>query len=307
MAIVKNPSSPLVGKLEGMHLFHFEGAPCAQRVRFALAERGLTPGRAVDWTSDAAADCSGEEGRWVSRHVSLIKHDNITPEYAAIHPNMVVPALVHDGVLHIESMDIVRYIDDLMPGEKLLPEHQARRELADDLVAQAKALHRSVRFVSFRWGLRSLGKLSAREEAQLIKLENENSPEKMVEFYTGFDSDRIPQEVYLDHLRRLETGYLRLEKLLNSDARPFLTGASLTPADIIWSLKVLRIGECGYPFAAHFPALQEWFLRISKRDSFREGVMGKNRMLSGAMRAKGRLENALGFGLKQASQVRMAA
>ena len=41
MALVDNPKSPIPAKLSGMHLFHFDGAPCAQRVRFSLPEKGL--------------------------------------------------------------------------------------------------------------------------------------------------------------------------------------------------------------------------------------------------------------------------
>jgi hypothetical protein len=36
MTKIENPKSPIVGRLEGLHLFHFDGAPCAQQVRFAL-------------------------------------------------------------------------------------------------------------------------------------------------------------------------------------------------------------------------------------------------------------------------------
>jgi glutathione S-transferase len=307
MAIIENPKSPLIAKLEGVHLWHFEGAPCAQRVRFALVERGLRRGREVPWYSDKPEHCRGEAGRWVSRHVSLIKKDHITPEYAAIQPNMVVPALVHDGVLHIESMDIVQYVDDHWPGEKLIPADPERLNLNEDLVTQAKALHRSVRFVSFRWGLRSLGKLNAKEEAQLKQLEQQDSPEKMAEFYSGFDSGTIPQAVYLDHLRRLEAGYARIDGLLDGDGRRFLTGATLTPADIIWSLSVLRLSECGYPFAEHYPALADWYGRIAQRPGFREGVMARNRFLSGAFKAKAAVENLFGKGLRQASQLPVSA
>ena len=306
MAIVSNPRSALIARLEGVHLFHFEAAPCAQRVRFALAERGLTRGREVKFDSERPQDCTGEPGKWVSRHVSLIRKDHITPQYAAIHPHMVVPALVHDGVLHIESMDIVRYVDDNWPGPGLLPEDPQRRALSDELVIEGKAAHRSIRFVSFRWGLRGLGKLSAAEEARLLALEQENSPEKMGEFYTGFDQGTIPEAVFLEHLHLLETGYARLESLLE-DGRAFLTGDSLTPADIIWSLKVLRIGECGYPFARNFPALHAWFRRISARPAFREGVMEHNKFLSGAMSIKASVENFFGKGLKQVSMVPTAS
>ncbi len=45
MPKVEQPASPIPGALNGLHLFHFDGAPCAQRVRFALGEKGLARGR----------------------------------------------------------------------------------------------------------------------------------------------------------------------------------------------------------------------------------------------------------------------
>ncbi|MFT7688969.1 MAG: hypothetical protein ACI9FB_004334, partial [Candidatus Azotimanducaceae bacterium] len=41
MVKIEDPKSRIVGKIEGLHLYHYEGAPCAQRVRFALHEKGL--------------------------------------------------------------------------------------------------------------------------------------------------------------------------------------------------------------------------------------------------------------------------
>ena len=121
MALVEQPASPLVGRLRGVHLFHFGGAPCAQRVRFALHEKGLARGREVRFDDEADAACAGEDGAWVSRTVSLIKKDHLTPAYAAIQPNLVVPALVHDGRLHLESMEIIEYLDEAFGGTPLVP------------------------------------------------------------------------------------------------------------------------------------------------------------------------------------------
>ena len=45
MPKIESPKSPMVAQLQGLHLFHFDGAPCAQRVRFALGEKGLARGR----------------------------------------------------------------------------------------------------------------------------------------------------------------------------------------------------------------------------------------------------------------------
>lgn len=88
---------------------------------------------------------------------------------------------------------------------------------------------------------------------------------------------------------------------LAADGRPFLTGATFSKADIIWSLKVLRSLECGYPFARNFPALQAWYRRVEQRSGFRDGGMRAHRPMSLASRAKAAVENWLGIGLRQVS------
>jgi len=301
MAIIEAPKSSLVPRLQGLHLFHFDPAPCAQRVRFALAEKGLLRGREVRWDADSPDALAGEPGGWVSRHVSLIRRDHMTDTYAAIHPNMVVPALVHDGRLHIESMDIVRYIDDTWPHNRLFPEDPAAAELANALVERGKQLHVSVRYISFRWGLGRLGKVGAREEASLRRLEQKESPEQLFAFYSNYNRDSIDQGTYDRHLRALEEGYAWLERLLQSDGRSFLAGNTFSIADIIWSCKVLRISECGYPFQRNFPALSAWYARVSGRPAFRDGVMHGHKVMSRVFRLKAGLDNMLGRGLEQAS------
>jgi glutathione S-transferase len=183
MPLIESPTSPLVSTLRGVHLFHFEGAPCAQRVRFALREKGLLRGREVRWNSAAAADSMAAPGTWTSRHVSLIKNEHLSDAYAQLHPHLVVPALVHDGRLYLESMDIVQYLGEAFPDHPLVPRQEPAAAQASALVEHGKALHVSVRYVSFHWGLRGLGKLNASEEARLRRLERPDSPEQMTRFY----------------------------------------------------------------------------------------------------------------------------
>ena len=170
MPRIDQPTSPIPAQLEGLHLFHFDGAPCAQRVRFALGEKGLSRGREVRYDDTSPAAVVGQAGRWVSRVVSLVSKDHMTPAYAAIHPNMVVPALVHDGALYLESMDIIEYLDQTFGGAQLIPSDADARAATMARVEQAKELHRSIRYVTFRWGLGRLAKLSDKERAQLAVL-----------------------------------------------------------------------------------------------------------------------------------------
>jgi len=307
MALVEQPESPIVSKLKGVHLFHYDGAPCAQRVRFALHEKGLVRGREVRFDADDAASCAAQPGAWVSRQVSLVKKEHLTEAYSKIQPNLVVPALVHDGRLHIESMEIIEYLDEAFGGAPLVPKQDpAVMEEAAALTRLGKELHRSIRFVTFRWGLRGLARLSKNDEKKLRDLlKNSNDAEQLVNFYEGYDNQSIPEAIYEEHLEKLNKAFRDHEQRL-SDGRQFLTGDDITMADVIWAMKTLRLSECDYPFEQCFPRYFEWFQRISQRPSFKEGVMGKHRLMSSTFRAKAKLEYLLGIGLKREVLKRVA-
>lgn len=300
MPKIEHPASRIPGALEGLHLFHFDGAPCAQRVRFALGEKGLPRGREVRFDSVEPSAVEGEDGRWVSRVVSLIKKDHMTQTYAEIHPNMVVPALVHDGSLFLESMDIIAYLDDAFGGAPLIPKDPTMRDATMRRVEQAKELHRSIRFVTFHWGLGRLAMLNPKERRQLAELVRQGGDgERLVEFYDGYSTRSFPESVYLEHLRKLHAAFRELDAELG-DGRQFMMSDDVSIADAFWSVKVLNLLQCGYPVQAHHPRVHSWYQRIEKRPSFQNEVMGKNRLLNRAIRMKAQLKTLFGSGLKQA-------
>ncbi|MEQ8234578.1 MAG: glutathione S-transferase family protein [Gammaproteobacteria bacterium] len=301
MPLIENPASALVTRLTGVHLFGFDAAPCSQRVACALAEKGLRRLRTVRWNDTRPRQLVAPPGTYLFREVSLVRQEHLSAEYAAIQPNMVVPALVEDGRLYIESMDIIGYLDQTRPEPMLVPDDAARAALVHELIEQGKALHVSVRYVSFHWGLGRLGKLDAATEGRLRTLERDGSPEQLVAFYSGFNHDAIDAAEYLRHLRALEAGYAAQEARLAGDARTYLTGETFTMADILWCMKVMRIMECGYPFASRYPALSAWFERVRARPAFRAGVMRHHRFLHRLFRAKATMERWLGGGIARAA------
>ena len=300
MPKIENPKSVIPGKLEGLHLFHFDAAPCAQRVRFALGEKGLSRGREERFDSITRSAIKGEEGRWVSRVVSLPRKDHLSQAYAEIHPNLVVPALVHDGILYLESIDIIEYLDHAFDSRPLIPTDPTLRAATMKRVEEAKVLHRSIRYVTFHWGLGRLGMLNPSEQRRLAELAGQGQDsEKLVSFYDAYSRRSIPESTYLEHLAKLYEAFCELNAQL-ADGRRFLMTDEVTIADAFWAMKILRLTECGYPVEAHHPLLYRWYQRVYQRPSFQNEVMGKNRLTHAIFRAKAGVERFFGRGLKQA-------
>ncbi len=80
-------------------LYHGLASTCSKKVRLALFEKGIP---------------------FESRLLNLQKFEQHAPEYLAINPNGVVPAIVHDGRAVIESSVIVEYLEDAFPDAPAL-------------------------------------------------------------------------------------------------------------------------------------------------------------------------------------------
>lgn len=83
-----------------MTLYHYPISTCSQKVRLVLDQKGL------DYETKEINLGAGEQ------------HD---PEYVKLNPNHVVPTLVHDGEVLIESTRIIEYLDDLVPEPPMRP------------------------------------------------------------------------------------------------------------------------------------------------------------------------------------------
>ena len=69
-------------------LYHHGSSACAAKVRFALAEKALA---------------------WESRYVDILRGEQFAPAYLALNPKAVVPTLVHDGAVIVESTVICEF------------------------------------------------------------------------------------------------------------------------------------------------------------------------------------------------------
>ncbi len=231
----------------GLHLYHFAFSNCSQRVRIALEEKGLP---------------------WTSHHLNLAANEHATPEYRTINPNGVVPTLVHDGRVYIESNDIIRYLDETFPEPQLARKDPAERAALEGHLRAAEAIQPSIKALSHELLFKPFRKVSA-EEIERIYAALGNA--ELGAFLRDYAEDGAAWQARVAAARRaMDEALAGLEAAL-ADA-PWLSGPSFGLADVSWSVNLHRLAQARYPLDAR-PRLLGWYERVLERPSFRRAVL----------------------------------
>lgn len=245
---VVTPKNESVLELKGLHLYHSGVSNCSMRVRIALEEKGLP---------------------WTSHHLNILKKEHITAEYFGINPNGLVPTLVHDGRVIIESDDIIEYLDINFPEPPLRPSEGPDLDIMNDWLHRATAIHlKAVKTHIYEKRVRGHMSQSAEQRAQYEKLQTNES---LLEFHRKSNSDSFTQQE-LDEARAvLDECFMDLDKELGS--RDWLAGDKLSLADIAWvplyfTMDVLA----GYSFDG-LDNVAAWAKRIEARPSYTTAVL----------------------------------
>ena len=90
---------------KGVHVLHFMGSSCSQKLRVFLNLKGIP---------------------WQSHPVDLPNYENMQPWFLGINPRGLVPVLVHDGAVIVESSVICAYLDDVFPDPPLTRSEERR-------------------------------------------------------------------------------------------------------------------------------------------------------------------------------------
>lgn len=248
---------------KGVHLFHFSGSSCSQKSRIFLNLKG------IDWTG---------------HHIDLMRQENYEPHFLGLNPRGQVPVLVHDGDVHIESNDILAYLDETFPKPGLIPAEQREEMLAalreeDDLAEDIRVLTMRYMVPGFlmKKGPDTLRKLE--ENQGTIEGKADPQKEGKLGFWRAFaEHGGITDEQVRTAAARLQTACEKLEKRL--DKHPYLAGKELTLLDIAWFIYVFRLGVAGYPLARLHPKLHQWHRGLMEREEFAKEVA-----MPGALRA----------------------
>jgi glutathione S-transferase len=229
-------------------LYHGRTSVCSVKARLALAEKGV---------------------RFESRLLTL-RGDQFDPGYMKLNPNAVVPTLVHDGKVVIESTVVMHYVDDAFAGPALMPSDPVARaqvrmieKLMDEYV------HNSCTTLTFATANRDhLARMKPDDmEAELAK-----SPDpKRSELKRQVVKHGLDAPVVVDALRQQEK---LLDRIVAATAAgPFLAGSSWSLADAaatpyLWRLDKLKLARMW----DRQGGVAAWYERVQQRPSFKTAV-----------------------------------
>ncbi len=194
---------------------------------------------------------------WVSHPVNLLKAENYTPWYLGINPRGLVPTLVHNGDVQIESNGIISYLDETFTTPRLIPDDQKLHVQAH--LQDEDGLHFDLRTLAFGFVLPRFlaGKppeaLDALEAAE-GHVEGQPNDHKYAQlaFWRGLAQHGIPPEQATASANRFKAAFTDLEK--QRADQPYLFGDSLSAFDIAWFIYAHRLISTGYPFMRLIPA-----------------------------------------------------
>ena len=232
-----------------LELYHNDMSTCAQKVRFALAEKKVT---------------------WHSHHLDLRARDQQKPEYLKLNPNAVVPTLVHDGVVMIESTVINEYIDDAFPTPPLRPADAAGKARVRLWTKQLdEGLHADTGVVSTSIAFRYQKLDQGPEEVEAL-LNNMPSPAKRERSRsTIFEGVKSP--LFRESILRFDVLLARMDAMLQSCQ--WLAGDTFSLADIAYAPYLTRLDHLHLSAMwARRRHLAAWYDRICKRAGYMEGL-----------------------------------
>ncbi|HAU67165.1 MAG TPA: glutathione S-transferase family protein [Gammaproteobacteria bacterium] len=247
MGIV-TPTNKEVLDFEGLHLYHAGISNCAMRARIALEEKGLA---------------------WTSHHLDILQKEHLTPEYFGINPKGLVPTLVDDGVVIVESDDIIDHIDKKFPSPPLRPTSEEGQEQMYEWMKLAVNNHiTAVKPYIYYHKVQKFMRKTEEEQSEYEKLQSDQDLKK---FHTknssggGFTLEEVAQAEKI-----LTDCFVKAERALKD--QDWLVEDQFSLADIAWVPLHFTLIRAEFSFD-EYPEINAWAERITKRESFKKAVL----------------------------------
>ena len=231
-------------------LYTAENSICTQKVFLTLLEKGLD---------------------WESEYLDLFKNEQYRPEYVRINPKGVVPSLVYQGKVVIESSLICEFLNDTFPTPPLVPSdayERARMRLWSKHIDEG--VFEATREISFSAMFRDKMKSMTQEQRQ-GRFNNIGDPGRRARFMStyeeGVESVYVAQGIFA-----FEKMFGEMDEAL-ADGRDWLVGefslADINLIPFVARLNYLRLLNI---WTSNRPLVRAWWKRARTRPSFHKAI-----------------------------------
>jgi glutathione S-transferase len=234
-----------------LELYHNINSVCAQKVRIALLEKGLR----------------------AQEHLLALRGDQNDPTYLALNPNGVIPTLVHDGKVVVESSLILYYLDETFPDQPMMPQSPRERyqvRLYNKLIDEY--LHNACTILTFATAFRP-NFLKMPREAWLAEI-NKAPLKHRAAYKRSVIEHGLDSEFVVDALAQHRKLLAWMAASLQNGE--FLAGDSFSNADaavIPYILRLELLQLAGMWDA--YPAVAGWWSRVRARPSVKASIFDR--------------------------------
>ena len=231
-----------------LELYHGTTSVCAQKARLTLAEKRL------EWES----------------HLMALNGDHLAPAYLKLNPNGVVPTLVHDGNVIVESTVIMHYLDDTFPMPLLMPRlplDRARVHLFTKLMDEY--IHPAC--IVFTFATANRGPLASLSKEQRDAHLARAPLKRQSEYKRAGVEEGINSPMGKEATKSFEKLLKWIQE--STERGPWLAGGDFSLADIAATPYVLRLEMLKLSrLWDKKPGVAEWWERIKARPSYETAI-----------------------------------
>jgi ganglioside-induced differentiation-associated protein 1 len=236
-----------------LELFHHGSSVCAAKVRFALAEKQL---------------------EWQGHYVDILAGEQFRPEFLRVNPRAMVPALVHDGNIIIESTVICEYAEEVFPEHPIFPRDPLLRAQARIWTkAVDEELHPACSAITYVVSHRHTILRSVNKFDDFLKSPSSDSVEarkvKWQWIEHGLAAPGAAEKI------ALYDRYLHMMEEALRD-RDWLVGDAFSIADVALAPYVNRLDMMSMDAMwrnGRLPRVEGWFSRVRERPTFKPSFL----------------------------------
>lgn len=228
-------------------LYNAPQSTCSQRVRFSLNAKNLP---------------------FNEKLLDLFSGDQLKEDYLKINPNAVVPALIHNQKIILDSAVIIEYLDEVKPVEGLTftpidPSEKAKMRWMMRYVDEVPTP--AIRVPSYN--LAFLPHFQKMTEEEFLAVAESKPLRK--EFLLSMGRTGFPKKEMDSALDRLQRAIVRMSEWIDQHEGTWIMGDQLSLVDIAIMPVIVRLDDINLnSMWSKYPNISRWFELIKDHPAF---------------------------------------